>query len=150
MFSRTIEDYLETIYNLIERKGYARTKDIADELGVRPPSVTEMLKKLHEKKLVSYEKSSGVTLTSKGRKIAYAVKTRHDTFTNFLKMILVPEYIAEKDACEIEHHLDPTTIEQFTKFVEFMGGVPAHCEWLNEFKAYCKNGKIPECTRKNI
>lgn len=139
---------MEAIYNIIERKGYARTKDIAGELGISPPSVTEMLQKLHEKKLVFYEKSSGATLTPKGLKLAKAVKNRHDTFTKFLKIILIPEDISEKDACEIEHRLDPRTIEQFTRFVEFIEKVPAHCAWLEEFKAYCERGETPECAQE--
>ena len=40
------EDYLEAMLELTREKGYIRVKDIADKLGVRPPSVTEMLKKL--------------------------------------------------------------------------------------------------------
>ena len=46
MYSRSFEDYLEAIYNIILKKGYARTKDIAAELNITPPSVSAMLKKL--------------------------------------------------------------------------------------------------------
>jgi DtxR family Mn-dependent transcriptional regulator len=45
MLSRKTEDYLEAIYNIIEKKGYARVKDIALELKVSSPSVTEMMRK---------------------------------------------------------------------------------------------------------
>ena len=41
------EDYLRSIYEIVERKGFARVKDIARELNVKPSSVVEMLKKLH-------------------------------------------------------------------------------------------------------
>ncbi|HDH41227.1 MAG TPA: metal-dependent transcriptional regulator, partial [Candidatus Altiarchaeales archaeon] len=59
MYSKTVEDYLEAIYNVIRRKGYARTKDISMELNIRSPSVTEMLKKLDDMDLVNYERYSG-------------------------------------------------------------------------------------------
>lgn len=38
--SSSLEDYLEAIAEIIERNGHAHTKDIADRLGVKMPSVT--------------------------------------------------------------------------------------------------------------
>ncbi|MCK4637383.1 MAG: metal-dependent transcriptional regulator, partial [Methanomicrobia archaeon] len=117
MLSRKTEDYLEAIYNIIEKKGYARVKDIASELKVSSPSVTEMMRKLNERGFIVYEKYSGITLTDNGRKIAEGVKKRHVIFEGFLEIILVPGDVASEDACTMEHHLDPKTIEQFSKFV---------------------------------
>jgi DtxR family Mn-dependent transcriptional regulator len=145
MLSRKAEDYLEAIYNIIQRKGYARIKDISSELGVTPPSVTEMMGKLAQKKLVIYEKYSGVNLTKKGEKIAKTIKYRHDTFTTFLEIIMVPSPIAQKDACELEHHLNTKTIEQFSKFVEFVKNAPMYPKWLNHFKEFCETGMHPAC-----
>lgn len=145
MLSRKAEDYLEAIYNIMQRKGYARIKDISSTLHVTPPSVTEMMGKLAKKNLVLYEKYSGVKLTKKGESIAKTIKYRHDTFTTFLEIIMVPQDIAEKDACELEHHLNPRTIEQFSKFVEFVKNAPMYPKWLNHFKEYCKTGVHPVC-----
>ncbi len=61
MYFKSVEDYLEVIYNLFLNKGYARTKDIATELNVTAPSVSGMLKKLDKEGFVHYEKYSGVT-----------------------------------------------------------------------------------------
>jgi len=141
ILSRKTEDYLEAIYNIIEKKGYARVKDIASELNVSSPSVTEMMKKLSNKGFIVYEKYSGITLTNKGRKIAEGVKRRHVIFEDFLNIILVPKDIANRDACTMEHHLDPKTIEQFSKFVEFVKSAPISPKWLEHFKEYCKTGK---------
>ncbi len=52
MYSQSVEDYLEAIYNIITNKGYTRTKDIAKELNVTPPSVSAMLKKLQDNGLI--------------------------------------------------------------------------------------------------
>lgn len=145
MLSRKAEDYLEAVYNIMQRKGYARIKDISSTLQVTPPSVTEMMGKLAKKNLVLYEKYSGVKLTKKGESIAKTIKYRHDTFTTFLEIIMVPQDIAEKDACELEHHLNPRTIEQFSKFVEFVKNAPMYPNWLNHFKEYCKTGVHPAC-----
>jgi DtxR family Mn-dependent transcriptional regulator len=141
MLSRKTEDYLEAIYNIIEKKGYARVKDIALELKVSSPSVTEMMRKLNERGFIVYEKYSGITLTDKGRKIAKGVKKRHVIFEDFLEIILVPGDVASEDACTMEHHLDPKTVEQFSKFVEFVNNAPVSPKWLTHFKEYCKTGK---------
>ena len=118
MASRNREDYLEAIYGLIRSNGHARTKDIAAELNVKSPSVTGMLSKLDRDGFVNYEKYSGIWLTKKGKERALDIKRRHETFKRFLVSIGVPERIAEKDACTMEHSLHKKTIEQMKKLVE--------------------------------
>jgi len=136
------EDYLRGIYEIIERKGYARIKDIVRELNVRPSTVVEMMKKLDHIGLVVYEKYGGITLTSQGEEISRAVRERHETFKKFLEIILVPKDVALKDAHMLEHQLDPKTILQFTRFVEFITSAPEHPKfvkrWLEQFKRYCE------------
>ena len=117
MLSRKVEDYLDAIYNINLRKGFARTKDIAEELGVKPPTVTEMLKKLDSMGYVKYTKYSGAVLTPEGEDIGRTVKHRHDTLLGFLKKIGVPDELAEKDAHILEHHISPKTIEKIKEFV---------------------------------
>jgi len=140
--SRRSEDYLRSIYEIIERKGFARIKDISKELEVRPSTVVEMVKKLHNEGFVRYEKYGGVTLTPRGREIAEAVKERHETFKKFLEILLVPEDIALKDSHILEHQLDPKTIQQFTRFVKFISESSERPKfvkrWLEQFKEYCR------------
>ena len=141
--SARAEDYLRTVYEIIEQKGYARIKDVAGKLSVQPSSAVEMMKKLHESGFVVYEKYGGIIFTPHGREIAEAIKNRHNTFRKFLEIILVPKDIALKDAHILEHQLDPKTILQFTKFVEFVTSAstsnhPKFVErWLEQFKRYC-------------
>ncbi|NIP67383.1 metal-dependent transcriptional regulator [Candidatus Bathyarchaeota archaeon] len=137
------EDYLRGLYRIVEQKGYARIKDVAKELGVQPSSAVEMMKKLDSKGLVDYEKYGGVTLTGEGEEIAKAVRKRHKTFRKFLEIILVPREIAAKDAHVLEHRLDPKTILQFTRFVDFITSAPNHPKfvgrWIEQFRRYCEN-----------
>ena len=49
----SMEDYIEQIYILIERKGYARVSDIAENLSVHPSSVTKMVQKLDKDEYLS-------------------------------------------------------------------------------------------------
>jgi len=116
--SRRVEDYLRVVYEVVEVKGYARIRDISRALGVKPSTVVEMVKKLHEQGLVVYERYGGVTLTPRGKEIAESVKRRHDVFKKFLELILVPPNVVERDAHILEHQLDPKTVLQITRFVE--------------------------------
>ena len=142
---RREEDYLEAIYEIVKRKGKARTTDLAEYLNVKPASVTEMLQKIAMKGLVNYKRYGGVTLTGKGEKVAIAVKERHITIKELLKYLQVPPEIAQKDACIMEHNLDPITIIQLKKFINFIKNCPKDSPlWLEHFKTYSKTGKF-EC-----
>jgi len=72
------------------------------------------------------------------------VKRRHDTFKRFLEIILVPDDVAARDAHILEHQLDPKTILQFTRFVEFITQAaetdrPKFIKrWIEEFREYCE------------
>lgn len=142
--SGRVEDYLRAVYEIIEQKGYARIKNISRELRVKPSSVVEMMRKLHDRGFVIYEKYGSITLTPQGRNVAEAVKMRHNTFKKFLEIILVPEDVAAKDAHVLEHRLDPKTILQFTSFVEFITRTTSadHPKfmgrWVEQFRKYCE------------
>ena len=141
---------MEAIYNITLRKGYARTKDISRELELSSPSVTEMLKRLGKGGLVNYERYGGTTLTKEGERIAKSVKTRHDTLRTLLKIILVSDKTAERDACKIEHEVSPETIEQLTKFVKFVETASMYPKWLEHFKKFCGTGEHScECKGRN-
>ena len=75
--SRRAEDYLRGIYDILERKGYARIKDVSKELSVQPSTATEMVRKLDSYGSLIYEKYGGVMLSSQGKEVAKAVSERH-------------------------------------------------------------------------
>lgn len=99
------EDYLEQILMLLEQKGHARSVDIAAGLNVSKPSVSVAMKRLRENGYISMSSDSMISLTDKGYAIARKVYDRHRTLTKYLVQIGVPEAIAAKDACRIEHDL---------------------------------------------
>lgn len=82
--SPPIEDYLKTIYLLREREGTATTTAIAAALEVTPASVTGMIKKLAELKLVRHTPYQGVELTKSGEKIALEMVRHHRLLELFL------------------------------------------------------------------
>lgn len=120
------EDYLRALLDIITTKGYAKVRDISTNLKVSPASVVGMMKKLSHKKLVNYIKYEGITLTEEGKTNAEAISKRHKTFREFLRIINVPDDVAEKDAHILEHHLDPRTINQFSKFVDIINNPENH------------------------
>ena len=99
------EDYLEEILVLLESKGYARSTDIAEGLGVTKPSVSVAMKKLRENGYISMEKSGLISLTDKGYPIARRIYDRHLTLTKFFMSLGVEENTAREDACKIEHDI---------------------------------------------
>ena len=105
------EDYLDQILVLLEEKGYARSTDIAESLGVTKPSVSVAMKKLRENGYISMEKGGLISLTDKGYPIARRTYDRHQTLTRFFVSLGVDEAIARKDACKIEHDISE---ESFT------------------------------------
>lgn len=143
--SATEETYIETIHALIEKHGYAAVTDIAKERNVKSPSVTSMLHKLDSMGFVKYTRYRSVTLTQKGEILAIFLKQRHKSLKAFLKLLGVDEDIAEKDACIIEHVVHAETMEQLSKFVEFVQNAPRSPYWLEHFKHFEKTGRYQKC-----
>jgi len=125
-----VEDYLEVVYELIRRKGYARPSDIAEQLGVSTASVTGMLQRLHRMDLIVYERYRGLTLTPKGQQLARNIQQTHLTILKFLRIFGIEEKTAREDAEGIEHHLHKATIERIGRFVDF---VDEHPTWFRTF-----------------
>jgi DtxR family Mn-dependent transcriptional regulator len=73
MNSFTEENYLKAIYHLLLRTQSATTNDIALSMGTKAASVTDMLKKLAEKKLINYARYQGVSLTGEGERVALKI-----------------------------------------------------------------------------
>jgi DtxR family Mn-dependent transcriptional regulator len=142
---KTIEDYIELIYDLQKGKKRVHTNDIASVLDINPASVTEIFQKLSDEKYIDYEKYSGVTLTDKGKKVAKDTKIRHDALKEFLRLLGVTEEIAEKDACEMEHILHKDTMDAVIKFVEVIKMCQVTPFWLERLNTYIKTGKLSEC-----
>jgi DtxR family transcriptional regulator, Mn-dependent transcriptional regulator len=114
-----MENYLEIVLLLQEKHGHAHTKDIADELKIKMPSVTEALGKLKDKKLINYQPYGTVQLTKKGTGIAQTVYQRHQVIYCFLRDVLgVNEKIAQEDACQIEHVINKQTFNKLRRLVQ--------------------------------
>ncbi len=103
--SENVEEYLEFLY-MVEEKGRkkARINEVAEGLGISPPSAVQMLQKMERDGLVKYEVRVGVALTSKGRNLARNVIRNHRLAELLLKDILGIN-VDEEAVCALEHHI---------------------------------------------
>lgn len=97
------EDYLETILVLHNKKGYARSIDIANEMGFSKPSVSVAMKNLRENECISVNQDGLISLLPKGREIAECIYERHTVLTALLEALGVSPEASAEDACKIEH-----------------------------------------------
>ncbi|WP_026906670.1 transcriptional regulator MntR [Paucisalibacillus globulus] len=115
----SMEDYIEIIYNLIDKKGYARVSDIAETLEVHPSSVTKMVQKLDKDEYLLYEKYRGFILTEKGKKVGERLVFRHELLEDFLEIIGVDKENIYNDVEGIEHHLSWNSIDRLGDLVKY-------------------------------
>ncbi len=141
------EDYLKTIYELCERKNFARPVEIAEKLGVKPSSVTDMLKKLQDKGLIHYEKYRGMYLTAQGKMLAQKLIHRGHTISRFFEIFGVSKKSAGIIANKVEHYIDDASFERIEKFVSFVESFGENPKWLEHFQIFIETGKLPECEK---
>lgn len=144
-----IENYLETIYQVTQRKKFAQAKDIVEILGVRPPSVTEMFRKLKKKGYINYEKYSGVTLTQKGESVASEIHLKHQILRDFLMILDIDAKTALEEASEIQHSVSEETIEKLILFIDFVKKSKKTGGWIDHLEYFFKTGKYVECQPAN-
>jgi DtxR family Mn-dependent transcriptional regulator len=113
MHTQAVEDYLKTIYEIQLEQGKVATTVLAERLGVAPASVTGMIKKLADLRLVVYQPYQGVVTTEAGQKIALEVIRHHRLVELFLAEALgVPWDQVHAEAHKIEHVLSEDLVER--------------------------------------
>lgn len=101
-----MEDYLKAVYRLREQGGPVTTQRISEELGVTGPSVTNMVKRLHDLHLLEHERYQGVELTEAGERIALEVIRHHRLLELYLAETLGYSWDqVHAEAERLEHHL---------------------------------------------
>src|SRR5579863_6049951 len=85
VLTTTEENYLKAIFSLAHtEEGRASNQSIAEKLSINPASVTDMLRKLHEKRLIDYSRFHGAKLTKEGFKLAIKTVRKHRLWETFL------------------------------------------------------------------
>lgn len=106
VLNQAMEDYLRTIFDVLENKEWATTSDIAKAMKISAPSVTAMIKRLKKLKLVIYKPYQGVKLSSVGRRMALEIVRHHRLLELYLYEALgVPWDLVHAEAEKLEHVL---------------------------------------------
>lgn len=116
--NQSAEDYLECILMLREKQGYARSIDVANELGVTKPSVSVAMKKLRDQEMITFDDNGFILFTDAGRKLAKKVYDKHKLLTKALIAIGVSEKKAAEEACLIEHVISDSTYKCIKDFIK--------------------------------
>lgn len=121
MISRAMEDYLKTIYQLDGPSGRVSTSQLAQQMNCSAASVTNMLQRLSDIKLVRYTPYQGVTLTEAGTKVALEVLRHHRLIETYLSEVLGYSWDRVHDeAEELEHVIS----EEFEERIDRALGYP--------------------------
>ncbi len=114
------EDYLETIYKLGLKNDHVRVSDLAKELKLSKPSVTQMIQRLDKEDCVKYTPYSPLKLTVKGKKIGKDIAERHAVLDEFLTIMGISKTTREKDIHGMEHCLSKTTLTKLKEVSQFL------------------------------
>ncbi|MFP4698015.1 MAG: iron dependent repressor, metal binding and dimerization domain protein [Eubacteriales bacterium] len=129
----TMEDYLEMIYRLCEEEGYARMKDLSEQLHVKASSSTKIVQKLAVHKFVYYEKYGIIQLTKKGKEYGGFLLYRHEVIEEFLKKLDIKETLL-RDTELIEHHISPKLLNEVKYLNDFFEVYPNVLQSFNSYK----------------
>jgi len=115
---RSGEDYLEAMLILDQKHGYVRSSDVAEQLSVTKPSVTNATRLLREGGFLTMDEEKLIHLTELGREVAESIYERHCILTEGLIYLGVDPEMAEQDACRIEHDISRETFEKLKEYWE--------------------------------
>ncbi|HTD84898.1 MAG TPA: metal-dependent transcriptional regulator [Gemmatimonadaceae bacterium] len=111
--TRSVEDYLKSVFHLTSQGGFATTSDIAEMLAVAPPSVSGMMKRLSETGLIEHVPYRGVQLTPQGRRAALQMIRRHRILESYLTSRLGYDWgDVHVEAERLEHAVSEKLIER--------------------------------------
>lgn len=137
-YSTSEENYIKSIYHLQQQTDTVNTNSLAAELNTRAASVTDMLKKLQQKKILEYEKYKGFRLNASGNKVALAIVRRHRLWEYFLVKKLGFEWDKVHEiAEELEHVSSAELISRLDDYLNFPQTDP-HGDPIPDI-----NGKVP-------
>jgi Mn-dependent DtxR family transcriptional regulator len=140
MLTESMEDYLEMIYRLLQKKGYVRAVDLAEALKVQPSSVTRMIQKLDECGFIYYEKYRNVGLTPLGEKYGKFLAWRDEMLKEFFRLLNAKTDV-EEQVEGIEHYITPNTMSLIRNLVNYFN---QNLDRLKEFKTIQSQGEYPD------
>ena len=105
------EMYLETIYILSRDNANVHSIDVGEYMGYSKPSVSRAVGLLKKGGYIQIDEENHITLTESGLEVARKIYERHTLLTAMLMNLGVPEEIALRDACKMEHAISDVSFE---------------------------------------
>ena len=131
MISKSLEEYLKTMYVLKKQNENIRVTDIANKMNCTKPSVNKAINNLKEEKLINYETYGTIELTEQGENLAKKILETYDIIYVFLKEVLnLDAEIAQTEAEKIKSSISDETINKLAKYVhEVLGLSNLNCNY---------------------
>ena len=118
VLSKSLEEYLKTMYVLKKRNGYIRVTDVAIQMNCSKPSVNKALHNLKDNNMVKYETYGTIELTKEGEDLAKKILETYDIVYLFSKDVLgLEKEEAEVEAEKIKSVISDNTINKLAKYV---------------------------------
>ncbi|HCR44110.1 MAG TPA: DtxR family transcriptional regulator [Ruminococcaceae bacterium] len=114
----SMEDYLEMIYRICLKKGYARVGMLSSMLNVKPSSASKMIFKLSGTGYIKYDRYGIIMLTDKGGAYGKYLLQRHNIIENFLSFLGSGDAFKETEL--IEHSLSERTVKNLDALLGFI------------------------------
>lgn len=146
MISKSLEEYLKTMYVLKQQNGNVRVTDVAKKMNCTKPSVNKAIYNLKDNGLLNYESYGTIELTEDGENLAKKVLEAYDIVCLFLKEVLnLDEDEAKKEAENIKSVITDETANKLAKYVhKVLGLTNLDCDYdINKEKCRC-------CARRTI
>lgn len=144
MISKSLEEYLKTIYILKKQNESVRVTDIANKMNCTKPSVNKAIKNLKDNEMVNYETYGTIELTKKGEDLAKKILEAYDIVYLFLKDVLeIDDEKAKQEAENIKSTISDNTTNKLAKYIhKVLGLTNLDCDYdIN-------NEKCRSCTRR--
>ena len=117
VLTEAMEDYLEMIARDWQTGENLTIKRLAEQLNVKPSSVSKMCHKLCELGFLDFQKYGTIQLTEKGKENGSYLLWRHNLLTTFLKQLNQEDFSLEQVE-KIEHFIDGITLEHLEQFLK--------------------------------
>ncbi len=124
MISKSLEEYLKTMYVLKKQNGNIRVTDIANNMNCSKASVNKAIYNLKDNNLLNYESYGTIELTEDGENLAKKILEVYDIVYLFLREVLnIEEEEAKREAEKMKLSLSDETINKLAKYVHKVLGL---------------------------
>lgn len=150
MISKSLEEYLKTIYVLYKQNGNVRVTDIAEKMNCTKAMVNKAINNLKENDLINYETYGKIELTEDGENLARKILEAYDIVYVFLKDVLnMEEEEASKEAEKMKLAISDSTLNKLAKYVhKELGLFSLDCDYdINKEK--CRSCKRRTTNKNN-